>query len=196
MSQPIEPRRPTVLDPTYARPEPWFVGSGRGLMIAVLSLVAIVVALRGVTTWWALEDAWRWWHNRPPSVPVSSVPAAAVAPANRVLPLPTPPVPPADPKLARRALSGDVASAFIADDYPMEALRADEQGRTVASLVVGPNGVPQRCTVRTSSGSAALDQRTCEVALARIRYKPARDRLGRPIAATTTLPVRWRLPEQ
>lgn len=192
MSQPIEPSRPTVLDPTYARPEPWFVGNGRGLMIAVLLLVAIVLALRGVTTWWALEDAWRWWQSRP--APLGDTPPETVP--EPAAPLPVPPVPPADARLGSRGPVGNAGSAFGPDSYPAEALRGEQQGRTVAQLLLGANGVPQRCTILISSEHQVLDRRTCEIALARVRYTPARDERGRPIPATVRLPVRWQSPDQ
>ena len=45
MQPPIDPPRPTVLDPTYARPEPWFVGSGKGLMITILVRCGVLLGL-------------------------------------------------------------------------------------------------------------------------------------------------------
>ena len=45
-----------------------------------------------------------------------------------------------------------------------------------------------------SSGSTSLDARTCEVGIASLRFNPARDRSGTPIASSYVLPVRWVLP--
>lgn len=83
---------------------------------------------------------------------------------------------------------------FGPNAYPAEAVRNKEQGRTVARVEVDAKGTPSTCSVVVSSGSASLDARTCEIAIASLRFNPARDRGGTPIAAPYTLPVRWVLP--
>jgi TonB family protein len=83
---------------------------------------------------------------------------------------------------------------FGPDAYPAEAIRNAEQGRTVARIEVDAKGIPSNCSVTVSSGSSSLDARTCEIAIASLRFNPARDRGGTPIAASYTLPVRWVLP--
>lgn len=45
--------------------------------------------------------------------------------------------------------------------------------------------------MKTSSGYDSLDRTTCSIALARVRYEPARDGASVPIASTVILPVRW-----
>lgn len=94
------------------------------------------------------------------------------------------------------ALRGDVGRFFGPDDYPAEAVAAHEQGRVIARLNVGRDGRVVQCTVATSSGSVALDRRTCEIASANVTFTPARDERGRTIASTYTLPVRWVLPDR
>lgn len=94
------------------------------------------------------------------------------------------------------ALSGNPGQFFGADNYPPEALRNHEQGRTVAKLQVGPEGRVTACTVDVSSGSSSLDRTTCEIALARVKFTPATDARGRPVASGYMLPVRWVLPEE
>ncbi|MDB5709081.1 MAG: hypothetical protein JWL96_1151 [Sphingomonas bacterium] len=83
---------------------------------------------------------------------------------------------------------------FGASAYPADAILKKEQGRTVARIEVSAAGAPLTCSVSMSSGSTSLDARTCEIAIASLRFNPARDRGGTPIAASYTLPVRWVLP--
>ena len=100
----------------------------------------------------------------------------------------------ASARSAASGLKGNTARFFSADDYPLEALRLRQEGRVIAKLWIDITGKVVSCTITQSSGSPSLDQRTCEIALAKIVYEPALDRRGRPIAASTMLPVRWVLP--
>lgn len=83
---------------------------------------------------------------------------------------------------------------FSPDAYPPEAIRAKEQGRVVARLEIDPQGNVANCIVTISSGSAALDAKTCELAMTRGKFIPGLDARGKPIASTYTLPIRWVLP--
>lgn len=94
------------------------------------------------------------------------------------------------------APSGNPGQFFGEDDYPPSALRAGEQGRVVAKLNVGPDGQVTACAIDVSSGSTALDDKTCEIALAKVTFAPATDERGRPIASTYPLAVRWVMPEE
>lgn len=89
---------------------------------------------------------------------------------------------------------GDIGALFGPDAYPAAAAAAGEQGRVVARLTVGDDGLVHDCKIAVSSGSAALDARTCEIALAKITLEPARDEHGRAVGTMATLPVRWVLP--
>jgi protein TonB len=51
------------------------------------------------------------------------------------------------------------------------------------------------CTVSGSSGNRDLDETTCRIARSRVRFTPAKDDAGNPIASSYTLPVRWQLEE-
>lgn len=89
---------------------------------------------------------------------------------------------------------GDVGDWFPMDGYPPEARRQGEQGRVGVRLTVDKTGMVSACRVTLSSGSASLDARTCELALANGRFNPAKDANGEPIEATYGLPaVRWEL---
>lgn len=97
---------------------------------------------------------------------------------------------------ARSALAAENPGLwFSSDAYPVAALRAGESGRVVAELSLDETGKVAGCAVKVSSGSATLDAATCDLALAKARYLPARDEAGTPIKSTVTLPVRWTLPE-
>jgi protein TonB len=124
----------------------------------------------------------------PPAAPVVPIAAPPAPPA----PAPAPPAPPVVSKAA--GLKGNPGQYFGADNYPPSAIRAEEQGRVVAKLTVGTDGRVTDCVVTTSSNSSALDQATCRIARARVRFTPAQDAAGSPITSSYTLPVRWVLP--
>ncbi|MFA5965381.1 MAG: energy transducer TonB [Sphingomonas sp.] len=127
-----------------------------------------------------------------PMPPIVSVP---VAPPVQVVVPPAPPAPPPKPVVSQRAgLKGDVSRFFGPDAYPPSAIRAEAQGRVVASLSVGPDGRVSSCTVTSSSGNSDLDDATCRIARSKVRFTPAKDDAGNPTASTFTLPVRWVLP--
>lgn len=135
--------------------------------------------------------------NTPPPVIINTTPVPP-PPAPVVLPPPPQPAPapPPPPRVSQAAgLKGDVTRYFSADDYPPGALRAEAQGRTVVSLSVGADGRVSNCTVSSSSGNSDLDNATCRIARSRVRYTPAKDQNGNPIASSTSLPVRWQLPQ-
>lgn len=79
-------------------------------------------------------------------------------------------------------IAGTINSAR---DYPIpDGGREVRVGRTVRiALLVGTDGRPRRCRVFFSSGLPDTDARTCELAMARFRFEPARNARGRPIEA-------------
>lgn len=90
---------------------------------------------------------------------------------------------------------GNLGELFGDEHYPVEALRNSEQGTVVSRLKIDEAGKVVSCVVASSSGSAALDQATCRIALERVRYRPARDSDGHAVASEVTFRVRWTLPE-
>ena len=160
------------LDPTYARPEPWFVGSGKGLMIGVLVLVAILIVARVATTAYAIENWYAWWRAPIPTMLPQQLPIA----------------------VERVAPRGNPGAWFTSDDYPTAARRAGQEGRVSISLLIDPAGRPSACEVTVSSGSTSLDEATCRIAVRRGHFRPARDAAGQAIEAKYILPgVRWKL---
>lgn len=94
------------------------------------------------------------------------------------------------PAMAR----GSRASWIAADDYPDDAIRAEEQGSVTVKLAIDPRGGVADCHVVRSSGSRALDGATCRVIQRRARYRPAIDSRGYAIAGVDLHTVHWTLP--
>lgn len=80
------------------------------------------------------------------------------------------------------------------EDYPAEASRKNERGRTRFRLVVTPDGAPYRCDVLTSSGHADLDQQTCALMMHRSEFHPAKGADGQAVYGTFTSSGIWQLP--
>jgi protein TonB len=93
-------------------------------------------------------------------------------------------------------LKGNPGQFFGPDAYPPSAQREGAEGRVVAKLTVGTDGRVTECVVTTSSNNRALDDTTCRIAKARVRFSPALDNAGNPITSSYTLPVRWQLPQE
>jgi len=79
-------------------------------------------------------------------------------------------------------------------DYPVAALRANEQGATGFTLRVDKEGRVSGCMIKASSGSGSLDEATCSLVTRRARFRPAVDAEGRPKEGEYTNRVRWVLP--
>lgn len=177
------------VDPTRSRPPPWFVGSGRGLMMAVLSIVALLILVRGLSTIWMVEAAWDWWRHRPAALPPGA-PLVARAPPRIDAALPATTLP-----HGATPARGKVTEWISADDYPPEAIRRNQQGRTGLRWTIGVDGRVSKCGVTRSSGSAWLDAAGCRALIQRGRYEPARDADGRAIPSTASRTIVWRLPD-
>ena len=81
-------------------------------------------------------------------------------------------------------------------DYPRSALRAGVQGSVKVRYTVGIDGRAGGCTVIGSSGDAALDSTTCSLIEKRFRYRPARDRSGRPVPEVVRRTYDWIIPSR
>lgn len=73
--------------------------------------------------------------------------------------------------------------------------RFAETGMPFGSVVIGirvnPDGTVSNCRVARSSGSGAADALMCQLTLAYIRFNPARDADGRPVAQDVTWAPNW-----
>jgi TonB family protein len=90
--------------------------------------------------------------------------------------------------------AGNPGDWITSDDYPPVALRAHLTGISGFRLNVDTTGHVAGCTITSSSGSADLDQTTCQLLTARASFLPAMGRNGRAIAGTYSSAVRWQIP--
>jgi TonB family protein len=79
------------------------------------------------------------------------------------------------------------------DDYPLEALRANEAGRAIVRLQISPEGKPTSCTILAGSGSTALDKQTCAIYLLRARFVPATGADGSTTTGVFVAKLTWRM---
>ena len=86
------------------------------------------------------------------------------------------------------------AERIFTNDYPAEALRNGLQGTVEYQVDVSEVGVARACRVTGSGGSAVLDQRTCQLVMARGIFIPASDGQGGRRAGTYQGRLTWRLP--
>jgi TonB family protein len=103
----------------------------------------------------------------------------------------------ADPNLVSRVAVEPYAedsTLFTSDDYPMEALRKDQQGTTTVLLLVSKTGGVKSCRVAESSKFETLDRATCNT-LKRRKFEPAKDFSGRSVESPMDVKVRWVLPD-
>jgi TonB family protein len=103
-----------------------------------------------------------------------------------------------DPSVMKRAATpaklenGDNIVAVA--DYPVAALRANQQGTVIVVGTINVHGRVEHCRTIVSSGSAALDQKTCDIVTNRARYTPARDTAGVPVPSYMSKKVIWSIP--
>jgi TonB family protein len=96
--------------------------------------------------------------------------------------------------VARPVALQNPAAYINSNDYPVQALRNNEQGASGVRYRVGTDGSAQDCQVVESSGSLTLDQTTCAIIMRRVRFSPALDREGKPVSSLTFSRIRWVLP--
>lgn len=91
-------------------------------------------------------------------------------------------------------LKGPEQGTISSYDYPTQAYRHGWEGPVGVDLTVGTSGQVTHCSIIVSSGHDVLDQQTCALMIARARFKPALDQLGRPIEGHVQQRINWRLP--
>ncbi|PSJ41638.1 energy transducer TonB [Allosphingosinicella deserti] len=123
--------------------------------------------------------------------------APPVGPVGHIdVPPPPPPLQAPEPKKVEPARGKANLASYVTDaDYPAAAIRAEEQGTTRFLLTVGADGKVASCTVTGSSGSSALDSKTCSIMQKRARFTPAQDSAGNKVGDTVSNAIRWVLPE-
>lgn len=106
---------------------------------------------------------------------------------------PAPPAPPPAKVTKAQSAKGNLQGLFSGDDYPQDALRNEETGRTTVRLSIGTDGRVTGCDVVSSSGSRSLDSTTCRVLRSRARFNPAKLSNGQPTTDTFTQTIVWQL---
>ena len=87
-------------------------------------------------------------------------------------------------------------SWVLTNDYPVVALRNEEEGLVDFRLTIGADGRVSGCDVTRSSGSAALDEATCSIISVRAVFEPARDVNGKATTGSYANRVRWIIPTE
>ena len=88
---------------------------------------------------------------------------------------------------------GNLTALIREEDYPASAIANEEQGSVAVRIAVDERGRAAGCAVEISSGSAALDLKTCEIVKERARFTPARNSAGQPVPGEFRQRVAWRL---
>jgi len=89
---------------------------------------------------------------------------------------------------------GNVAGVFRSEDYPEDAMMANQSGMTSFLLMIDERGAVMDCAIIQSSGVATLDAMGCQVLRERARFGPAKDATNKPVKSTyITPPIRWAL---
>jgi len=86
------------------------------------------------------------------------------------------------------------ATWFRDDDYPASLRSQSIEGVTVFTVKVGVDGRVKSCAIAKTSGSAELDNRTCEILVSRAAFQPATDKAGAPVEAEYGNRVQWKPP--
>lgn len=88
-----------------------------------------------------------------------------------------------------------ISGGSISDSaYPLEARKAKIEGRSVVTFIVDEAGKPKDCRTLATSGSDLLDAATCKLAIG-LRFRPARDESGMPVAEQFNFAIAWTLPK-
>lgn len=86
-----------------------------------------------------------------------------------------------------------IRGGIYPEDYPRRAVDRRAQGTTYLRFTIRPDGRVSNCLVTRSSGHRDLDEATCPLLERRLRYRPARDAAGRPVAETINGQQDWQL---
>jgi outer membrane biosynthesis protein TonB len=85
-------------------------------------------------------------------------------------------------------LAYDLARRISDGDFPPSAI--GQSGTSAYAVTVSPTGMPMRCVITQSSGTEALDRKTCEIIMTRSVYVPATDGTG-PAFGIAHGRIRW-----
>lgn len=85
----------------------------------------------------------------------------------------------------------NLKNVFSSNDYPRDAMNADQTGSTKFLLMIDEKGAIMDCLVQETSGVASLDAMGCQVIKARGKAKPALDADGKPVKSLHETNVHW-----
>jgi len=89
---------------------------------------------------------------------------------------------------------GGIVSIFSSNDYPIAAIRKNEQGTAGVRYWVKKDGKVGDCKVVEPSGSATLDSQTCAIIAKRGTFQPAITKAGEAVDSIGFSRVHWLLP--
>jgi len=129
----------------------------------------------------------------PPSVPPPAINIQVETQASPITVTNKPP-PPAPPPVVHAAVSTPVSIGrphVCTQNYPETSVRLNEEGTTLLSFKVTPDGSVSDVTVAKSSGYPRLDEAAVSCA-GRWKYKPATQD-GNPVETSWQANVQWKL---
>ena len=88
---------------------------------------------------------------------------------------------------------GSLSVEVLPTDYPIEALRLQQEGETTVELLIDRKGRVKECAVLVSSGSLYLDAGTCKVMMDRAQFTYAGAARRKPRTLITQR-LAWKLP--
>ena len=77
-------------------------------------------------------------------------------------------------------------------EYGRLAATGIPSGLVGVRILVGPDGSVSNCSIARSSGDASIDSLVCQLTERYVRFSPARDPSGRPVAQEITYFPNWR----
>jgi len=76
-------------------------------------------------------------------------------------------------------------------EYRRLAESGIRRGSVAITILINPNGYPSNCRIARSSGSPYADSLMCQLTLQYVRFSPALDPQGRPVAQDVTWTPNW-----
>jgi hypothetical protein len=86
---------------------------------------------------------------------------------------------------------GKLQGLFRSEDYPEDAMTANQAGSTKFTLMIDEKGKVIDCVIDETSGVASIDGMGCQVITERAKFQPARDIQGTAVKGTYTARVNW-----
>jgi outer membrane biosynthesis protein TonB len=84
-------------------------------------------------------------------------------------------------------------TGILQQNYPMDMLREEEEGRIGVVLTIGTNGKPSYCEVSDVAGPTSFNDTVCLLLLRHATFEPARNGEGEPIVSRYATRVTFRL---